>query len=160
MKRQFLAPCELRQHRSIGHSNLRSSSLVSEGGNVGRRMLFPTGAVSESSSSCSDAARFITGAVLVCDGGQSLLGSGLLGKAMGAIHRGITAVRILDSGRTFPSELAREIAVYEESIKGLQGLRAQLVAGRAQGTDPFKWLDAQIARASGELAALRKLPPR
>jgi NAD(P)-dependent dehydrogenase (short-subunit alcohol dehydrogenase family) len=34
---------------------------------------------------CSDAARYITGAVVVCDGGQSLLGSGLLGQALGAL---------------------------------------------------------------------------
>jgi NAD(P)-dependent dehydrogenase (short-subunit alcohol dehydrogenase family) len=33
---------------------------------------------------CSDAARFMTGAVVVCDGGQSLLGAGLLAQAMGA----------------------------------------------------------------------------
>jgi NAD(P)-dependent dehydrogenase (short-subunit alcohol dehydrogenase family) len=32
---------------------------------------------------CSDAARYMTGAVVVCDGGQSLLGSGLLNKALG-----------------------------------------------------------------------------
>ncbi len=32
---------------------------------------------------CSAAARYVTGAVVVCDGGQSLLGSGLLGRALG-----------------------------------------------------------------------------
>ena len=32
---------------------------------------------------CSEAARYVTGAVMVCDGGQSLLGSGTLGRALG-----------------------------------------------------------------------------
>jgi NAD(P)-dependent dehydrogenase (short-subunit alcohol dehydrogenase family) len=31
----------------------------------------------------SDAASYITGSILVCDGGQSLLGSGLMLQAMG-----------------------------------------------------------------------------
>jgi NAD(P)-dependent dehydrogenase (short-subunit alcohol dehydrogenase family) len=32
---------------------------------------------------CSDAARYMTGSIVVCDGGQSLFGSGLLSKSLG-----------------------------------------------------------------------------